>query len=55
MDSNVRLLGYCLRFGGIEHGVDGLVDGTKCPGELRDARERVLGGWMQRGGKRKMR
>jgi len=31
------------------------VNGTKCLGELRDAHERVLGGWMQWGGKSKRR
>jgi hypothetical protein len=55
MDSYVRLLGYCFRFGGTARGQDGPVYGTKCLGELHDAHERVLGGWMQRGGKRRRR
>jgi hypothetical protein len=55
VDSYVRLLGYCFRFGGTARGQDGLVYGTKCLGELRDAHERVLGGWMKRGGKSKRR
>ena len=52
MDSYVRLLGHR---GGTVRGQDGLVNGTKCLGELRDAHERVLGGWMQWGGKSKKR
>lgn len=50
LDSNVRLLRYHC---GTVRGQDGLVYGTKCLGELRDSHERVLGGWMQRRGKRK--
>ena len=41
-----RLLRYRFRFGGTARGQDGLVYGTKYLGELRDAHERVLGGWM---------
>lgn len=55
VDRHVRLLGYCFRFGGTARGQDGLVYGTNRLRELRGAYERVLGGWMQRGGKRKRR